>query len=826
MGKYDKKQGKGRLDKWYKLAKEQGYRARSAFKLIQLNKKYNFLQKSKVLIDLCAAPGGWLQVAAKYMPASALILGVDLAPIKPIPKVITWVDDITTEKCRHQLRQHMKTWKADTVLHDGAPNVGAAWLQDAYSQAELVLKSLQLATEFLVEGGTFVTKVFRSKDYNNLMWVFNQLFKSVEATKPPSSRNVSAEIFVVCRGYKAPQKLDPKFLDPKAVFEDLEAQPENQEAKVFQPEKRKRHREGYEEGDYTQYKAIPVMDFITSVEPIQLLGLSSTFTLNADDEQTRQIKKMEETTPEIIECCRDLKVLGKKDFRSILKWRLAVREELGLSNKSKPAEEEEKVEIVPMDEEEQLEQDLANLNAAEIARRKRDKRKENERKNKNIQRMQMNMLTPHDLGTDQAQDETTFSLKTVEKHGGVDKVAKGSMDAIPEDEEDEEEDFGDDSDLDSSDEVDRLELEMDAMYEDYTNRKAEANAKYRAKKARQEVDGGEWRGFEASDAENEDGEADEGLGASVSDDESDELESDDDEPRVKKLSTDLQGEDLKADGLSRRAKQFFDQDIFQGLDDLDDLEEDEEEEDEDVEMGEEVEDVEDEDMEGLQAEEEDSDDESEPDFEIVAREPEAPEWNGVDSDDEGSKRKSGKGLDIITEEAMTLAHQIATKQKTAKDVVDEHFNKYAFADRDGLPTWFLDDEKSHSKPHRPITKEAAAAIKEKMRALNARPIKKVSEAKARKKMREIKQAEKLAKKADFINENEDLTEKEKSKNITQVMSKLGKGKRPKQKVTVVRATGSTKGQGRPKGVKGKYKMVDSRGKKEMRALKRIAKKKK
>ena len=172
---------------------------------------------------------------------------------------------------------------------------------------------------------------------------------------------------------------------------------------------------------------------------------------------------------------------------------------------------------------------------------------------------------------------------------------------------------------------------------------------------------------------------------------------------------------------------------------------------------------------------------------------------------------------LVTPEAVTLAQQLVNRQKTKTQLVNDGFNRYSLNSREGLPAWFIDEEAKFYKPNIPITKEAVAALRAKQRALDARPIKKVAEAKARKKFKAQQRLAKATKKAEGINATTDMTEREKAQQIEKLLRRGASNAKTKKDIKVVVAKGPHKGlKGRPKGVKGRYVMVDSRMKKEVR----------
>ena len=214
------------------------------------------------------------------MPQASIKIGVDLDKIPPIKGCVTFQCDITTPKCVALIKKELKHFQADVVLNDGAPNVGTDWNIDAYQQVELSLHALKIAATVLRKGGTFLTKVFRSKDYNSFLFVLNQLFTKVEAQKPSSSRAQSAEIFMVCLGFKAPDMIDPKFFDPKYVFEDItgsKAQGDQQIEAAQQitslkklVDKKKVNRSGYSDDAIEKnviYEEVDLIDFLESQDP-------------------------------------------------------------------------------------------------------------------------------------------------------------------------------------------------------------------------------------------------------------------------------------------------------------------------------------------------------------------------------------------------------------------------------------------------------------------------------------------------------------------------------------------------------------------------------
>ena len=204
---------KDKRDIYYRLAKEQGWRARSAFKLLQLDEKFSLFDEHVArVVDLCAAPGSWSQVLSKSLSPDASIVAIDLQLMAPLPGVTQLQGDITKLETAQQVIGHFEGERADLVVCDGAPDVTGLHDMDEYVQGQLLLAALNITTHILRDGGTFVAKIFRGKDAYVLFAQLQVFFTDVYCAKPASSRNSSLESFVVCKNYRPPPGYHPTLL--------------------------------------------------------------------------------------------------------------------------------------------------------------------------------------------------------------------------------------------------------------------------------------------------------------------------------------------------------------------------------------------------------------------------------------------------------------------------------------------------------------------------------------------------------------------------------------------------------------------------------------
>jgi 23S rRNA (uridine2552-2'-O)-methyltransferase len=189
-------------DHFHRLAKEKGYRTRASFKLLQVAKTYKFIKRGDRVLDLGAAPGGWLQAARGLVGEKGYVLGVDKESIAPFryDNVSAIVADVTLEGIVDQIRSKGVS-SFDVALSDLAPNVSGVWEVDHARQIELARSALKVARVVLRPTGNMLVKVFQGSELKDLEIEMRSCFRTLRIVKPLASRPESAELYFLGLGF-------------------------------------------------------------------------------------------------------------------------------------------------------------------------------------------------------------------------------------------------------------------------------------------------------------------------------------------------------------------------------------------------------------------------------------------------------------------------------------------------------------------------------------------------------------------------------------------------------------------------------------------------
>jgi 23S rRNA (uridine2552-2'-O)-methyltransferase len=195
-------------DPYVAAAKRDGYASRAAYKLLELDEKYNLVKPGMRVLDLGAAPGGWCQVALQKMKGRGTVVGVDLLEFGPISGASCHILDVETPDSEKQMAQWLGG-QADIVLSDMAPSTTGHQTTDQIRIVALAEVAYEVAQAMLVPGGTFVVKLFQGGAVGEFLATLKRDFAQVRHAKPPASRKDSSELYMVAQGFRGtPRRLD------------------------------------------------------------------------------------------------------------------------------------------------------------------------------------------------------------------------------------------------------------------------------------------------------------------------------------------------------------------------------------------------------------------------------------------------------------------------------------------------------------------------------------------------------------------------------------------------------------------------------------------
>lgn len=189
-------------DHYVQEAKKQDVRARSAFKLQEIQEKYKIIHKHDLVIDLGAAPGGWSVMASKWIAGGGQVIAVDLLPVHPIPYTTILQGDFTSPLTQQKLLEVMSGKQANVILSDMLQNTSGSADRDHFLSIELSFQALDFCQQYLLPSGHFICKYLQGEDEQEWLEEVKKLFHEVKVVKPKASRSESREVYLVARKKK------------------------------------------------------------------------------------------------------------------------------------------------------------------------------------------------------------------------------------------------------------------------------------------------------------------------------------------------------------------------------------------------------------------------------------------------------------------------------------------------------------------------------------------------------------------------------------------------------------------------------------------------